>query len=210
MAAVVEGACPQQLQHFISNSPWQHEPVVEQIAGDVDRTVGGKPDSCLLIDETSFIKQGDQSVGVARQWCGRLGKIDNCQVAVFAVLADGQQHAPVDMRLYLPKKWIDDPQRCDQAGVPADARQLKSKTEHVLDMVRDARARGLRFEWVGADGGYGKAPAFLRALDDANETFVVDVHRTQRVWLEDPKPSAPEEPTGHRGRSQKPKTSAAR
>jgi len=209
---VVEGACAQQFQHFqhfISNSPWQHEPVVEQIARDVDGTVGGKPDSCLLIDETSFVKQGNQSVGVARQWCGRLGKVDNCQVAVFAVLADGQQQAPVDVRLYLPKKWIDDPQRCDQAGVPASARQLKSKTEHALDMVRAARARGLRFGWVGADGGYGKEPAFLRALDDANETFVVDVHRTQSVWLEDPKPSVSAEPTGRKGRGKKLKTSVA-
>src|SRR5215470_8328055 len=205
MAVVVEGACAQQFQHFISNSPWQHEPVVEQFARDVDDTVGGKPDSCLLIDETSFVKQGNQSVGVARQWCGRLGKVDNCQVAVFAVLADGQQQAPVDVRLYLPKKWIDDPQRCDQAGVSASARQLKS----ALDMVRAARARGLRFGWVGADGGYGKEPAFLRALDDANETFVVDVHRTQSVWLEDPKPSVSAEPTGRNGRGKKLETSVA-
>jgi len=160
MAVVVEGACAQQFQHFISNSPWQHEPVVEQIARDVDDTVGGKPDSCLLIDETSFVKQGNQSVGVARQWCGRLGKVDNCQVAVFAVLADGQQQAPVDVRLYLPKKWIDDPQRCDQAGVPASARQLKSKTEHALDMVRAARARCCALGGLGPMAATGRSRRF--------------------------------------------------
>ena len=208
MAAVVEGACPQQFQHFISNSPWQPEPVVEKLARDVDAVAGGKPDSCLLLDETSFIKQGEQSVGVARQWCGRLGKIDSCQVAVFAVQSDGQHHAPIDMRLYLPKNWIEDPARCDRAGVPATARQLKSKCEHALDMVRAARARGTRFEWVGGDAGYGKDPAFLRALDDANEVFVVDVHRSQRVWIEDPKPHIPEKP-GRTGQGKKPKTSTA-
>ena len=93
MAAVVEDGCAQQLQHFISNSPWEHEPVVAQIGADADRLLGGKPTSCLLIDESSFPKQGDRSVGVARQWTGRLGKVDNCQVAVFGVLSDGQGRA---------------------------------------------------------------------------------------------------------------------
>ena len=105
MAAVVEDGCPQQFQHFISNSLWDHEPVVAQIGADADRLLGGKPTSALIIDESSFPKQGDRSVGVARQWTGLLGKIDNCQVAVFAVLTDGERHTPVDMRLYLPDRW---------------------------------------------------------------------------------------------------------
>jgi len=186
MADVVEGGCAQQFQHFISNSPWQHEPVVAQIGRDADRLLGGKPTSCLIIDESSFAKQGDRSVGVARQWSGRLGKVDNCQVAVFGVLSDGCRHAPVDMRLYLPKEWIDDPARCDAAGVPANARTLTSKSAHALDIVRQARQRGMRFAWSGFDAGYGKEPAFLRALDDGKEVFVADVHRTQRVWTESP------------------------
>ncbi len=186
MAAVVEDGCEQQFQHFISHSPWRHEPVVEQVARDADRLLGGKPTSALIIDESSFVKQGDRSVGVARQWCGRLGKIDHCQVAVFAVLTDGARHTPVDMRLYLPRRWIDDPARCDLAGVPAEARALRSKSDLALEMVHAARARGMRFAWVGVDGGYGKEPAFLRALDDADEVFVADVHCTQQVWAEAP------------------------
>ena len=192
MAAVVEGGCAQQFQHFISNSPWQHEPVVAQIGRDADRLLGGKPTSCLIIDESSFPKQGDRSVGVARQWSGRQGKVDNCQVAVFGVLTDGQRHAPVDMRLYLPKRWIEDPARCDEAEVPAEARKLTSKSEHALDIVRQARARGMRFAWVSVDAGYGKEPAFLRALEDANEVFVADVHRTQRVWTKPPELAVPD------------------
>ena len=186
MAAVVEDGCEQQFQHFISNSPWQHEPVVEQLARDADRLLGGKPDSALILDESSFVKQGERSVGVARQWCGRLGKVDNCQVAVFAVLTDGTRHTPVDMRLYLPKRWIDDRFRCDRAGIPVEARRLRAKSELALEMVGAARARGMRFGWVGVDGGYGKEPAFLRALDDAGEVFVADVHCTQQVWVEPP------------------------
>ena len=186
MAAVVEDGCEQQFQHFISNAPWRHEPVIAQIARDADRLLGGKPDSALIIDESSFVKQGDRSVGVARQWCGRLGKVDNCQVAVFAVLTDGARHTPVDMRLYLPQRWIDDPVRCDVAEIPTQARTMRAKSILALEMVRAARARGMRFARVGMDGGYGKEPAFLRALDDMGETFVADVHATQRVWSEPP------------------------
>jgi SRSO17 transposase len=199
MAAVVEGGCAQQFQHFISNSPWNHEPVVAQIGQDADQLVGGKPTSSLIIDESSFPKQGDRSVGVGRQWSGRLGKVDNCQQAVFGVLTDGQRHVPTDMRLYLPKDWIADPARCDLAEVPEAARKLTTKSEHALDIVRQARARGMRFAWVGVDAGYGKEPAFLRALDDASETFTADVHRTQRVWTDMPGLQVPQPPPG-RGR----------
>ncbi len=199
MATVVEQGCEQQFQHFISNSPWRHAPVVEQIGRDADRLLGGKPTSALIIDESSFVKQGGRSVGVARQWCGRLGKIDNCQVAVFAVLTDGQRHAPVDMRLYLPRRWIEDPARCDRAGIPVQERKMRSKAELALEMVRAARTRGMRFAWVGVDGGYGKEPAFLRALDDAGEVFVADVHSPQMVWAEPPDLHVPA-PKSARGR----------
>ncbi len=198
MASVVEGGCPQQFQHFISNSPWDHRPVIAQIGQDADQLMGENPDTCLIIDETNFIKQGDRSVGVARQWCGRLGKVDNCQVAVFGILSDGQRHAPIDMRLYLPKEWIEDKRRCDEAGVPEDARTLTSKCQHALAMVRAARQRGYRFGWCGFDGGYGKDPAFLRALDDDGEIFVADVHSHQRIWIEDPRLHIPQA-AGRRG-----------
>jgi len=186
MAAVVEHGCEQPFQPFISNAPWRHEPVIEQIACDGDHLLGGKADSALIIDESSFVKQGNRSVGVARQWCGRLGKVDNCQVAVFAVLTDGARHTPVDMRLYLPQRWVDDPARCELAEIPPEARRMRSKTDIALELVRAARARGMRFGWVGVDGGYGKEPAFLRALDDMGEIFVADVHCDQRVWSEPP------------------------
>jgi SRSO17 transposase len=199
MAAVVEAGCAQQFQHFISNSPWDHAPVVAQIGRDAEQLLGGKPDSCLIIDECSFPKQGDRSVGVARQWSGRLGKVDNCQVAVFGVLTDGHRHVPVDMRLYLPKPWLANPARCDEAGVPESARKPTSKSGHALDIVREARIRGLRFNWVGVDAGYGKEPAFLRSLDAMNEVFVADVHRDQRVWTDEPELRIPPHKPG-RGR----------
>jgi SRSO17 transposase len=130
---------------------------------------------------------------------GGRGKIDNCQVAVFGVLTDGQRHAPVDMRLYLPKRWIEDAARCDKAGVPPAARVLTSKSQHALDIVRQARARHMRFEWVGADAGYGKEPAYLRALEDMGEVFVADVHSTRRIWTGRPELAVPPHQPG-RGR----------
>jgi SRSO17 transposase len=208
MAAVVEGGCAQRFQHFISESPWDHEPVVAQIARDADEALGGKATSALIIDESSFPKQGDRSVGVARQWTGRLGKVDNCQVAVFGVLTDGERHTPIDMRLYLPDRWIQDPERCERAGVPEAARETTSKSQHALDIVRRARERGMRFSHVGVDAGYGKEPAFLRALDDGGEVFVADVHRDQRVWTEDPGLHVPA-PTFGRGRPSKKLQAAA-
>lgn len=191
MAGVVEDGCAQQFQHFISNSPWEHASVIAQIGRDADALLGGTSDSSLIIDESGFAKQGDRSVGVARQWSGRLGKVDNCQVAVFGVLSDGRRHVPVDARLYLPKRWIEDPPRCDRAGVPPEACRLVTKAEHALDIVRQARARGLRFGWVSVDAGYGKDPAFLRALDDAREVFVADVQKNQRVWPQAPQLHVP-------------------
>ena len=129
---------------------------------------------------------------------GAAGQGRRLQVAVFAVLSDGQQNVPIDMRLYLPRQWVEDEARCARAGVPPAARQLRSKSEQALDLVRTARARGVRFQWVGVDAGYGKEPAFLRALDDAAVGFVADVPRTQSVWTQ--RPSWLADPTARTGR----------
>jgi len=188
----------QSMQHFLSQSPWEHLPLQEQIAKDCDRLLGGSPNAGLIFDETSIPKKGKMSVGVARQWCGRLGKTDNCQTAVFGALSMGPHVALIDERLYLPKKWTDNKERCKTAGVP-DTIEFKTKSQLVLDMVRNARAQRIRFAWVGVDGGYGKEPAFLGALEDDGEIFMADVHKDQSIYLEDPAPYLPKK-TG-RGRT---------
>jgi SRSO17 transposase len=190
MTEVVPNSEYQSLQHFISHSPWGHRPVMDQIAQDSDRLLGGSDDSALIIDETSLIKKGKKSVGVARQWCGRLGKVDNCQVGVFSSLVKGASVSLIDGRLYLPKEWTDDPERCRYAGVPDDV-NFKSKSELAIESIRHARSQEIRFSWVGVDGGYGKEPDFLDALDDDGEKFVADVHKSQIIYLEDPIPYVP-------------------
>jgi len=137
---------------------------MRQVASEADRLLGGHPDSCLLIDESGFVKKGKDSAGVARQWCGRLGKLENCQAGVFAASCRAERQIPIDGRLYLPKEWVENRQRCRQAGIPETEIVARSKAQHALAMVQQARADGLRFAWVGLDGGYGKEPWLLRAL----------------------------------------------
>jgi len=177
-------------QQFLSDSPWNDRDLIDQIAQDVGDVIGSS-EASLVIDESSFAKQGKMSVGVARQWNGRLGKVDNAQVGVFAVLTDGKRSSVTDFRLYLPKEWIDDPQRCQKAGVPEEHIVLKKKSQLALEMIEQALASNLPFAWVSADGGYGKEPDFLRALEDLGCRFVVDVHKDQSIYLDDPKPLLP-------------------
>jgi SRSO17 transposase len=196
MEEVVPDCDYQSLQHFVSDSEWDARAVLDQVAVEADRHLGGATDSCLLLDESSFQKKGEKSVGVARQWSGRLGKVDNCQVAVFAALARGSSSTLIDTRLYLPKEWTQDLARCKTAGIPKSEVVFKSKAEWAFEMVMQARQNGVRFSWVGVDGGYGKDPAFLRRLADHGEVFVAEVHKDQRIYLEDPAPCVPARPRG--------------
>ncbi len=200
IAEVVPDADEQQLQHFLSNSAWDERAVLDQVALEADGLLESTEGTALLIDESGLTKKGKHSVGVARQWNGRLGKQDNCQVGVFAALSRGSLSTLIDMRLFLPKEWVNDSKRCDVAGVPKEARQKKTKPELALEMVRYNRQLGVRFGWVGADGLYGNNPVFLRCLDDDGETFLADVHKSQRIYLEDPDPHVPPTPAGQRGR----------
>ncbi len=190
MIEVVPDTEYQALHHFASTSPWDHLVVMDQIAVDSDRHLGGSPDTALIIDETGIPKKGQMSVGVARQWCGRLGKVDNGQVGVFASLVHGASAALIDARLYLPKLWTEDQKRCKRAGVPDDV-CFETKSQLALDIVHHARLLGVRFAWIACDGGYGKEPQFLRTLDDEGEQFVADVHKDQSIYLEDPAPFVP-------------------
>ena len=122
------------------------------------------------------------SVGASRQYLGRLGKVDNGQVAVFGILAKGRFATAIDTRLYLPKEWTDDAERCDKADIPQSERVFKTKNQLALEIVEQARRNGVRFGWVGADAGYGSGPDFLFALADAGHTFLIDVHKSFVIY----------------------------
>lgn len=192
MAEVVPESNDQSYQHFMSASPWDHQAVLDQVACDVDAAIGDSEDTFLLIDESGLGKKGKKSVGVARQWNGRLGKVDNCQVGVFAALGCGDEATLINERLYLPQAWVDEPARCAEAGIPPDKRVFRTKAELADEMRRHARHLGIRFKWMGVDAGYGKETWLLRAWDAEGETWVADVHCDQKVYLEDPKPVVPQ------------------
>jgi len=199
MEEYVIGADDQALQYMLTESQWDSKAVMDQVAQEANQLLGGD-ESCLLLDESGFEKKGEHSVGVARQWNGRLGKVDNCQVGVFAALGRGTRATLIDYRLYLPEKWCEEASRCKNAGIPEAFHLFKTKSELALDMVRHQRQQGIQFAWVGADGGYGKEPAFLRGLDDMDEIFVVDVHKDQLIYLDDPQPVIPPRKNNQRGR----------
>ena len=100
MAEAVPDCDDQALQHFLTNSPWEDQRAVEQVTHDANSLLGGHADSCLIIDESGMPKKGKKSVGVSRQWCGQLGKTDNCQVGVYSILCRGEHAVPIGFRLF--------------------------------------------------------------------------------------------------------------
>jgi SRSO17 transposase len=176
----------QALQHFISNSPWDERAVLDQVARDANAVLGGTDESFLLIDESGFPKKGRESVGVGRQWCGRLGKVDNCQTAVFASLGQGSLATLIDTALFLPEAWTRDQARMNKVGVPQEAQTYRTKHELALDLIERALGNGVQFSWIGFDGFYGENGQLLRMIEGAGLTFMADVHRDQRVWTADP------------------------
>src|SRR5438067_12774453 len=109
----------QGLQKFVGRSPWDHRPLLAELARQVGAELG-EPDAVLAFDPSAFPKKGHESVGVQRQWCGRLGKVDNCQVGVYLGYVGRKDHALVDFRLYLPREWAKDNKRRHKAGVPKE------------------------------------------------------------------------------------------
>lgn len=184
------------IQHFISESPWDARAGFDKVAADTSELFAPFERVGLLIDESSHPKKGRHSVGVSRQYCGTTGKIDNCQVAVYAALSTGNYYGLIDTALFLPQDWIGDEKRCDKAGVPVAAkgekRVFKTKVELALDMVKHQQQIGTRFHFVGADGLYGNSYELQAALDKLGLLFVLDIHSDQYVYTEPPLIAVPE------------------
>jgi len=162
----------QPMQKFIGQKPWEGEPMIGELVRQVAAAIG-RADGVLVIDPSGVLKQGKASVGVARQWCGRAGKVDNCQVGVYMAYVARDEHALVDTRLYLPKEWTKDKKRCRQAGIP---KEITFHTRHVLalDMLRDHRA-ALPHTWVTGDDEMGRNSGFRDELCTMNEQYLLAV-----------------------------------
>ena len=150
LAETVGEATPRSLQRLLTEAPWETKPIIDALQGYLAPRLSDI-DGVFVLDETGFPKKGTKSVGVARQYCGTLGKVGNCQLGVFLAYVSERGHALVDARLVLPREWTDDPERCRAAGVPADV-VYQSKAELGLAMLQHAREGGhLTGRWVTAD-----------------------------------------------------------
>ena len=191
----------QSLQHFVSSSPWNHRPVLDHIQRDVIEYVGDKTDGSVHIDECGFPKQGRDSVGVSPQYCGRLGKIANCQVGVFLGYTKGSYRTLIDERLYLPEEWIADKTRRRKCGVPWYVR-FKKKTELAWEMILHAQKKNkVPFGWVGMDDFYGRDSWLRNKIDTHGMVFIADIPCNLGVWLEPPTTGVPPRKEHVRGRN---------
>jgi SRSO17 transposase len=186
MCEYVAGGDYQSQQQFLSDSPWDHRALLNRVARDASALLGG-PQSVLAIDESAQRKKGKMSVGVARQWSGREGKVDNCQVGVYGALCRGERVALVDARLYLPQCWSVDEQRCQKAKIPEPERVFRTKTQIAWEIIENACAQRLRFGWIAWDALYGRDTALLSRCDDRGLSFVADVPCSMQVFERDPR-----------------------
>jgi SRSO17 transposase len=188
MALHIEGGNIRGMQRFISDDVWKEQQMQRIYHGMVAHDMG-TPHGVLIFDESGFVKKGQESVGVARQYCGTVGKVDNCQVGVFAAYASDKGYALVDQRLFLPESWFD----ADHAEYRAKCRvpesmTFRSKPELASDMLRLIRDEGqLPFRYIAADSVYGNSPAFLDALDACvGCVYMVGISSETRGWLQKP------------------------
>jgi SRSO17 transposase len=162
----------QALQKFVGFVPWDHKPLLDTLARQVGEDLG-EPDAVIVFDPSAFAKKGTKSVGVARQWCGRLGKVDNCQVGVFMAYVSRKSHALVNTRLYLPTEWTKVRSRCKAAGVP---KEVKFQTRHQLALqMLDESGKHLPHGWVAGDDEMGRSSRFRRDLQGKSERYLLCV-----------------------------------
>jgi len=172
----------QSLLHFVGQAPWSDEAVLRRVRDLVLPVLEREgPITAWIVDDTGFAKKGTHSVGVARQYCGRLGKQDNCQISVTLSVANHTASLPVAYRLYLPEAWAADPDRRAKAGVP-DEVTFKTKPEIALDQIQATHAAGVRPGVVLADAGYGADGTFRAGVTALGLSYAVGVQSTLSVW----------------------------
>lgn len=176
--AVQAGRPRKPVQHFVGAGGWEDEGVMAELRQHVAATLADR-DAVLVLDPSAFPKSGADSCGVSRQWCGRLGKVENCQVGVFLAYVSAAGQALVDRRLYLPREWADDAERREQAHVP-EAVVFQENWRIGLDLL-DRSGPSLPFGWVAGDDEFGRCAAFRAELRGRRLRYVLDVPCNTRI-----------------------------
>ena len=181
------------MQHFLSEGSWRDMEILLHHWQEVSHDLGDE-NGVLIGDDSGFPKQGEESVGVKRQWCGQLGKRANCQVGVFLGYASQHGHTLLDRRLYLPREWVEDEayaQRRLKCGVPEQI-TFQTKPALLLEMVKEVHAAGsLPFRWLACDEAFGRDPAFLDQVG-GYVWYLAEVDPDTRLWLTQPHTAVPE------------------
>src|SRR3989442_8608139 len=198
VAEVVGDAIPDRMQRLLYRVPWDAEAARDRLQQFVIETFGDE-EGIGVVDETSFLKKGTHSVGVARQYLGVAGKLDNGQVATGLSYAAKGAHVFLDRRLYLPEEWAWDKERRAQARVPQEVR-FETKPERAYCMLLHAWDRGVPMRWVTGDEVYGDSPRLRETIQAHGRFYVLAVSANTRVWTERPEVEEPQEQTGGRPR----------
>jgi SRSO17 transposase len=180
LAEYLGDTTPDGVQHLLARADWDADAVRDELIGYV-RDHLGDPEGVLIVDETGFLKKGTKSCGVARQYTGTAGRIENAQVGVFLAYATPQGHALIDRALYLPKEWTDDRERCEAAGVPVAVR-FATKPRLAERMLKRAWRQGVRAAWVTGDAVYGHDSKFRRFLEESEQPYLLAVPANQPLF----------------------------
>ena len=188
IALSIEDGNVRALQRFVSDAPWDDDEIISKYRSLVNDDLGS-PDGALIFDETSFVKKGDDSIGVGRQYCGTIGKVDNCQVGVFAAYVSDHGYALIDKRLFIPEIWFTDAyrDRREKCKIAQDA-VFKTKPGLATDMLQALVVEKLLpFKYILADAIYGESPEFIEAADAlADITYMVQIKKSTQVWAKQP------------------------
>jgi SRSO17 transposase len=182
LAEMSGDATPYGFQHLLRRALWDPDAVRDALGTYIMQHLGD-PNAVLVIDETGFLKKGDHSAGVARQYSGTAGRIENCQIGVFLAYAGRLGHALLDRELYVPKEWADDRARCRQAGIP-DARGFATKPQLARQMLARAFTAGVPAKWVTGDSVYGDDRRLRVWLESRPQAYVLAVSGKEYVWLD--------------------------
>jgi SRSO17 transposase len=198
VAEVVGDRIPDRMQRLLYRAPWDADTARDRLQQFVIENFGDE-EGIGVVDETSFLKKGEHSVGVARQWCGAVGKLDNCQVSTMLSYATRRGHVFLDRRLYLPEEWAWDRRRRQEARVPEEV-QFETKPEQAIAMLEHAWEQGVPMRWVTGDEVYGDSPRLRETIQEWGRFYVLAVSANTRVWTQRPAVEEPQEQTGGRPR----------
>jgi SRSO17 transposase len=199
--ALAAGTSVRTLQEFLTHLSWDEDRMRGRVASIVAEE-HARDESIGVIDETGWVKKGDQTPGVQRQYCGSVGKQENSIITVHLSYTVGDFHCLLDGDLFLPESWSADRQRCRRAGIPDDV-IYRPKSEIALELYDRAVAHGIRFEWLTFDEWYGGKPPFLRALVARKQKFVAEIPKDFTAWIKSPRVTERNFHRNRRGRSRK-------